>query len=247
MFLKRRSELYMKLWAPEHPISGCSLHPACPFHVSAEIMAVPQKEKSSNSHSKAVPGLCCTGWLSPACSPCFSRGPCAALATTATCVRCALGSQASGAPGTGSARMASRALGSATASRGSMALPARCVKWGDTEPTANQVTPGAVAAWLYQTARKGRKVATSQPSGGVVGGQECPKTLRQAKGCQVSERETAGVSTCGQPEEHPQAKNVLCCAAHPAATQTTASRGKWSLPGLLGSEGSRADTPVTFS
>lgn len=89
----------------------------------------------------------------------------------------------------GNARMASRAVGSADAWRVSTALPVRCVKWDDTEPTANQVTPMAMAAWLYQTVCKGRKVATSQLSGGVVGGQKCPKTLRQANGSQVSERQ----------------------------------------------------------
>lgn len=78
--------------------------------------------------------------------------------------------------------MASRAAGSAGAWRAFTALPARCVKWDDTEPTANQVTPMAVTAWLYQTACKGRKVATSQLSGGVVGEQKGAKTLRQANG-----------------------------------------------------------------
>lgn len=61
-------------------------------------------------------------------------------------MRCAQGSQASGARGTGSARMASRAAESADAWKVSTELPVKCVKWADTEPTANQVTAMAIAA-----------------------------------------------------------------------------------------------------
>lgn len=184
MFLKGSADLYMKLWATKHLISGCSLHPISSFHVLSEIMAVTQRGEPSCTLSV------CTGWLTPACSCWFSRHPSAAPATTATCVRCAPGSQAGGARGTGSARMGCRAAGSAGAWRAFTAPPARCVKWDGSEPTANQVTPAAEAAWLCQTACKCRKVATSQLSGGVVGEQKDAKTLRQANGCQGSERDS---------------------------------------------------------
>lgn len=129
--------------------------------------------------------------LTPTCSCWFSRGQSAVPATTDTCARCAQGSQASGAPGTGNARTASRAVGSVDAWRVSTALPAKCVKWADMELTANQVTD-AVAACLYHPACKGRKVATSQLSGGVLGGKNVLRPLRQANGWQATERGTVG-------------------------------------------------------
>lgn len=72
-------------------------------------------------------------------------------------MRCAQGSQASGAPGTGSARMASRAAESAGAWKVSTGLPVKCVKWADTEPTANQVTAMAIAACAQCAAHEGEK------------------------------------------------------------------------------------------
>lgn len=72
-------------------------------------------------------------------------------------MRCAQGSQASGAPGTGSARMASRAAESAGAWKVSTGLPVKCVKWADTELTANQVTAMAIAACAQRAAHKGEK------------------------------------------------------------------------------------------
>lgn len=93
-----------------------------------------------------------------------------------TCVRCAQGSRGSGALGTGNARTAWRAAESADAWRVSTALPVKCVKWADTELTANQVTLVAIAAGLYDSAGKGRKVTTSKLLGEVVGGKKCPKT-----------------------------------------------------------------------
>lgn len=72
-------------------------------------------------------------------------------------MRCAQGSQASGAPGTGSARMASRAAESAGAWKVSTGLPVKCVKWADTELTANQVTAMAIAACAQCAAHEGEK------------------------------------------------------------------------------------------
>lgn len=52
--------------------------------------------------------------------------------------------------------MASRAVESADAWRASTALPVKCVKWADTELTANQVTLVAIAACLCHSAGEER-------------------------------------------------------------------------------------------
>lgn len=53
--------------------------------------------------------------------------------------------------------MALRAVESANAWKVSTALPVKCVKWADTELTANQVTLMAIAACLYHLAFQGEK------------------------------------------------------------------------------------------
>ena len=159
------ADLYMRLWATEHPIWGIhSILPACIWsfsrvvrsdgnHIVKGVEQLPQ----SSCPSSVLPKM-----AHPTCSCSFLRGPSAAPAITDTCARCAQGSQANGAPGMGNARMAWRAVESADAWRVSMAQPAKCVKWDDTELTANQVTLKAIAACLCHPACKGRKVVTSQ-------------------------------------------------------------------------------------
>lgn len=120
--------------------------------------------------------------------------------------------------------MVLRAVESADAWRVSMVLPVKCVKWADTELTANQVTLMAIAACLYHPACKGRKVATSQLSEGVVGGRKCPKTSEtgeQLMGHREREACERLWSARGvAPFFHPQTKarlTVLCCSycCHP--------------------------------
>lgn len=87
-------------------------------------------------------------------------------------MRCAQGSQASGAPGTGNARTAWRAAGSADAWRVSTALPVRCVKWAGMELTANQVRLMAVAACLLPSCLHGEKSGHVSPLGRGNGREE---------------------------------------------------------------------------
>lgn len=144
---------------------------------------------------------------------------------------CAQGSQAGGAPGTGNARTAWRAAGSADAWRVSTALPVRCVKWADTELTANQVTLMAVAACPYHPACTGRKVAMSQLLGGVVRGKKYPEASETSKELQATERETAGMSTCGQPESgpifHPQTKVQLTALCRSSCCHPDYRKQRW--------------------
>lgn len=135
--------------------------------------------------------------------------------------------------------MASRAVESADAWRVSTAPPVKCVKWADTELTANQVTLMAIAACLYRPACKGRKVATSQLSGGVAGGWKCPKTSetgeqladhREREACERLWSARGVAPFFALKPRH----DCLCYAARTAATQSTESRGGWSIPGLFG-------------
>lgn len=53
--------------------------------------------------------------------------------------------------------MASRAVESANVWKVSTELPVKCVKWADTELTANQVTAMAIASCAYRAAHEGEK------------------------------------------------------------------------------------------
>lgn len=98
----------------------------------------------------------------------------------------------------------------------------------------------AIAACLYYPACKGRKVATSQLSGGVVGGKKCHETSETGKRLAgYRERDSGSKRLWSAREVAPffilkPRHDWLCYAAHPAATQTIQSRTGLSVPGLFG-------------
>lgn len=156
VFLKGSADLHRKLWPIEqHPIPGCSLHPTAPSTCCQKFW-LSQRGEPGSSRSEAVTCVCVRDGSQQLVLFVFSRGPCAAPATSGTSVRCVPGSRGGGARGTGSARTAARAAGSAGVWRASMAPPVRCARGEDTAPTAKQVTP--TASWALHCSQ-GQKMA----------------------------------------------------------------------------------------